>query len=87
MKDNVVNLSDPARAFWMTRSVARAMRVNLSEAIARGQLSTDGYAQLITTCRRCSNVKECELWLATRAVQTGEAPRNCPNRNSLESLR
>lgn len=73
---NVEPLGDPARHFWMTRSVARVMGLSLSEAIAEGHLSEKGYAEMITQCRRCAHVHECEVWLAQ---QTGwaDAPPSC----------
>ncbi|WP_235857827.1 DUF6455 family protein [Marimonas lutisalis] len=86
MSDNVIHLGSPELHFWLTRSVARAMGVNLSEAMARGELSADGYAALVTRCRQCPHVASCETWLATGAVQRCEALEVCANREVLERL-
>jgi hypothetical protein len=76
----IMYLGDPARHFWMTRSVARVMGVSLSTAMAEGRLSSDEYAKMVTRCRACQQVADCELWLAT--VRNGPAeiaPVGCAN--------
>ncbi len=49
-------LGDPAKHFWLTRSVARAMGLSLSEAMAEDRLSALDYADLVTRCRTCQRV-------------------------------
>ncbi len=44
MSAEVRFLGDPARHFWLTRSVARTMGISLSEAMAVGHLSAPDYA-------------------------------------------
>lgn len=79
-------LGDPQMHFWLTRSVARVMGVNLSEAMARDELTAQRYAQLVTDCRSCKLVQSCQHWLAARSDTTTSAPPGCANTKVLESL-
>ena len=69
------HLGDIERHFWLNRSVARAIGVNLSEAMAEGQLSSDDYALMLTQCRAQECFEACQRWLA---AQTGERPEGPP---------
>lgn len=88
MKANPTTLGDIERHFWLARSVARAVGVNLSDAMAERRLTSDGYAQMITTCRAGGCHEACERWLA---AQTGArpdgAPEYCPLREILAGLK
>lgn len=86
MKDNVIPLGDPATHFWLTRSSARVMGINLSDKLAAGQLSAEDYARMVAACRRCSHVHDCQTWLATEAVPREQALAECPIRALLELL-
>ncbi len=86
MSSNILHLGDPVTHFWMTRAVARIMGVNLSEAMAEGALSAKAYSDMVTTCRKCPLVAECQHWLATEAVPQNAAFEGCPNRCTLERL-
>ncbi len=86
MSHKLLHLGDPVTHFWITRAVAKAMGVNLSDAMADGQLSAETYARMVTTCRKCALVDECQHWLATEAVPQGAAFEGCPNRGVLERL-
>lgn len=70
-------LGDPARHFWMTRSVARAMGLNLSEAMMSGELAPDDYAEMVTCCRGCALVEACERWLGNQAGISAAPPPGC----------
>ena len=83
----ILRLGDPAKAFWHTRSVARALGLSLSEAMAEGALSADGYAQMVTRCRACPAVGDCELWLARNGAGASEAPECCSNAALLNGLK
>ncbi len=80
-------LGDPARHFWMTRSVARVMGLSLSEAMAEGHLTQKGYADLVTNCRRCTHVADCEYWLAHQAGRAEKAPEGCLHAQLFEKLK
>lgn len=86
MSSNVLHLGDPVTHFWMTRAVAKVMGVNLSDAMAHGQLSAETYSEMVTTCRKCPLVAECQHWLATQAVPQKAALAGCPHRVVLERL-
>ncbi|UYV38213.1 DUF6455 family protein [Rhodobacteraceae bacterium D3-12] len=86
MKDNVLPLGDPVTHFWLTRSVARAMGISLSEAMADGKLTTQAYSGMVTTCRQCPFVAACQQWLATEAVPLCQAYEACPNKAQLQRL-
>jgi hypothetical protein len=80
-------LGDPARHFWLTRSVARSMGLNFSEAMSEGRISANGYADLVTRCRKCPCVGQCEAWLAQAGINATEAPPHCPNAHVLNALK
>ncbi|MGH1356180.1 MAG: DUF6455 family protein [Thalassovita sp.] len=80
-------LGDPARHFWLTRSVARSMGLNFSEALTEGRISPQGYAQLVTQCRKCPHVDQCESWLSQAGFGATEAPSHCPNAPILNGLK
>lgn len=67
-------LGDPSRHFWMTRSVARALGLNLSDAMDRGLLGVQDYADMVTKCRQCPHIRACEAWLAQTAAGGAESP-------------
>ena len=84
--NTVVQLGDPNRHFWMTRSVARALGVSLSEAMAEGTLSKQAYADMVTNCRKCQCVAECESWLATCGLRAETPPDCCRHAALLTEL-
>ncbi|MDU8927316.1 DUF6455 family protein [Alisedimentitalea sp. MJ-SS2] len=86
MRSNEIPLGDPATHFWLTRSAARAMGVNLSEAMATGQLTPRDYSEMVTNCRACHMVEGCQHWLATEAVTRCKAYESCLNKGLLERL-
>lgn len=79
-------LGDPATHFWLTRSVARVMGVNLSEAMSTGALSASDYADLVKTCRTCPNVVQCQTWLGKRRASCADAPLHCLNCDRLTRI-
>ena len=79
-------LGDPNRAFWLTRSVARAVGVNLSEAMYRGDLCAADYAAMVTRCRMCARAGACEQWLAENGAGAAEVPGHCANAGVLNAL-
>ncbi len=73
---DVIRLKDPARAFWLTRSVARTAGVNLGNALVTGQIGPADYSDMIVRCRRCSLTEACEAWLG-RIPKDEMAPAGC----------
>ncbi|HKK85916.1 MAG TPA: DUF6455 family protein [Roseovarius sp.] len=86
MTAQVSHLGDPNLHFWLTRSVARAVRVNLSDALAAGQITPNLYAEMVTKCRRCPHVATCEAWLAQNGAGAQEVPAHCANASILNAL-
>ncbi|MFP7672476.1 DUF6455 family protein [Marivita sp. S0852] len=80
------NLGDAELHFWLTRSVARAMGVSLSEAMANDRLTPQDYAGLVTECRGCALVETCKGWLGDQANVAKSAPPGCINAKTLEIL-
>lgn len=86
MTAQVSRLGDPNLHFWLTRSVARAVRVNLSDALAAGQITPTHYADMVTKCRRCPHAAACQAWLAENAAGAREVPAHCANADILNGL-
>ena len=82
----VANLGDPNRAFWLTRSVARTVGLNLSDAIDEGKLSVEDYAEMVTRCRMCPHPETCEVWLAANGKGALLVPDHCANATSLNRV-
>ncbi|SMX46953.1 DUF6455 family protein [Maliponia aquimaris] len=81
-----VPLGDPARHFFMTRSVARVMGLNLTEAMKAGSLNPATYERMVTRCRGCALVAACEEWLASRTTLAGTPPPGCNISIELSAL-
>ncbi|MFC3613968.1 DUF6455 family protein [Lutimaribacter marinistellae] len=73
--------------FFLTRGVARAMGISLTDAMAQGRLTAEGYADMVARCRGSDCAGNCQLWLAHQAAQAKEAPRDCVNADALNRLR
>lgn len=86
MTASVAYLGDVTRHFWLTRSVARAMDVSLAEAMDTGLLSASDYAGMVTRCRMCPHVADCEAWLAKFGATATTAPEHCTNAGKLNLL-
>ena len=85
----MAQLGDADLHFWLTRSVGRSIGLNFSDAMHDGRLSAEGYAQLVTTCRRCDRSADCQRWLggsggAGRAIR---APEFCAIGRDLAALK
>ena len=86
MTAQLARLGDPNLHFWLTRSIARAVDVNLSEALACGGLSVQVYSEMVTRCRKCQHVETCEAWLAASGGSAEAVPPHCPNADLLNRL-
>jgi len=85
----VLRLGDPDRHFWLVRSVARVMGLNLGAAVARGDLGRDDFRNMINRCRTCPMVDRCESWLAASGGMSATPPPGCavaPDLNRLKQL-
>ncbi|SHH63404.1 DUF6455 family protein [Marivita hallyeonensis] len=79
-------MGDEELHFWITRSVARVMGISFSDAISNGHISTQDYADMVTNCRMCARVKNCQRWLAEQCDLSHTAPAGCCNSKALETL-
>ncbi|SPF81164.1 DUF6455 family protein [Pseudoprimorskyibacter insulae] len=83
----IMHLGDPVHHFWLTRSVARVLGLNLADEMRSGHLSEKDYAGMITRCRTCPHVAACQEWLSD-CHAGGTAPlAECRNSDLLTALR
>ena len=74
--------------FWLTRSVARVIGVNLTDAMAEGHLTPDAYARMVTACRGAPCKGRCAEWLAEQPGGVADAPPPfCVNAGALSALK
>lgn len=66
--------------------MADRLEVDLGDAIARGQMSPQGYRSAVMRCTKCSNPEGCEAFLAERRDNTA-APEYCENLTSFAALK
>ena len=83
----VVGLGDPDRHFWLVRSVARVMDLDLGAALACGDLHRDDYRAIVNRCRTCPLVAACQNWLAFSGGQADVAPPGCLIAAELDKLK
>lgn len=74
------------RHFWLTRSVARVAGVNLSRAMAAGQLELAQYSEMIAQCQACGHSTACEAWLAGQIDWPVAPPPYCAHAPVLAEL-
>ncbi|REC54039.1 hypothetical protein DRV84_14370 [Rhodosalinus sediminis] len=74
-------------AFWIARSVARKLGLDLTAALADGRLTASGYAQLVARCEACPVAGACQRWLADPALPAGAQPvAGCANAEDFAAL-
>lgn len=77
---------EPGLHFWLTRSVAKVMGVNLSEEMARDRLTAQEYASMVTACRQCAFVASCQCWLGDQAGFAKSPPPGCAIGDIMQNL-
>jgi len=75
MNENPDSYGALDRHFWLTRSMARVIGINLSDAMAKKRFSPDDYAVMIARCRAKGCHEACQRWLA---AQTSARPTSPP---------
>ena len=74
--------------FWLTRSVARVIGVNLTEAMAEGHLTPYGYAVMVMACQGAPCNGRCAEWLAQQPGAMADAPPPfCATARELSALK
>lgn len=82
----MAHLGDPSLHFWLTKGVARSLGVSFREAMLEQRLGQQDYAGIVTSCRCCARVAECQGWLA-RNPHAKTAPDFCQIRDQLARLK
>jgi len=72
--------------FWRVIKMAKANRVDLSDALDQGAITAGEYADMITGCRGCEKVGNCDKLLGEMPRLT-EAPDYCVNRDTFAALK
>ena len=72
--------------FWRVIKMAKANNVDLSDALDRGQINVEEYGEMITACRGCSAVGQCDKLLRD-LPDLGAAPDYCVNAPAFAALR
>ncbi|WP_371060961.1 DUF6455 family protein [Rhodosalinus sp. 5P4] len=81
-------IGTPERHFWITRSVARAMGISLSDALAAERLTPQVYARMVENCAACPQARACQEWLGRQSI--GHAPTpltGCRNYGAMIALK
>lgn len=86
-RGNLLRLGDPEQHFWLVRSVARVMDVNIGEAVMRGDLECEDYRAMVNRCRQCLLVKACQDWLARSCGHADVPPEGCVIATDLNRLK
>lgn len=74
--------------FWLTRSVARVISINLTDAMAEGQLTPYTYAVMVMACRGASCSGRCAEWLAAQPGGIADDPPPfCVNAREFSALK
>ncbi|CUJ85076.1 hypothetical protein RUE5091_00295 [Ruegeria denitrificans] len=80
-------LGDVEKHFWLTRSVARCMNISFTEAMAKGHLTPERYAELVTRCRVSQCSDQCGSWLSEQQSEAQRAPEFCANADLLNAMK
>ena len=79
-------LGDARAHFWRVIKMAKACEVDLTAALDKGGINIAEYADMISDCRACPDVDQCDRLLADR-MQLEQAPEYCANRPTFARLR
>ena len=79
-------LGDPREHFWRVIKMAKACDVDLSTALDENRINIDEYAEMITGCRGCAQVGNCDQLLA-KETHLDQAPAYCVNKQTFSDLR
>jgi len=79
-------LGDARAHFWRVIKMAQASDVDLSTALDEGKINIAEYADMITSCRSCTEVARCDRLLGEEAHDSAP-PEYCVNRQIFALLR
>ena len=73
--------------YWLTLGMAKAVGVNLTNALHEGRISRAQYADIVTRCCGCTWGGGCVDWLAKQTDIADEVPLSCANHDTFKALR
>jgi hypothetical protein len=79
-------LGDMRDHFQKMIKMSKACGVDLSSALDQSKISVDAYADMVTACRGCGHVGQCDRQLAAMPV-LDQAPDYCVNRDEFAALK
>lgn len=79
-------LSKAEFGFWLMRSAARKLGVDLREAMNMGDFSAQKYAAMVVNCCKCPMVAECQGWLDQPQASAERALAGCANATAFEEM-
>jgi hypothetical protein len=85
MKGAVMEPGTAPLAWGLTRGMAWATGVNLSQAVTDGWFSRRELSQLLGACAACDASVRCSNWLAKTPKPTA-LPSFCSNKSDIEAL-
>ncbi len=71
-------------AFWQAQAMARAIGVNLTDALAEGLIDRNRYSDLVARCTLCPHMGECGKWMGS--VCATAAPSFCRIKTDLDRM-
>lgn len=77
-------LGEPRRHFWLVQKMAQKQGVDLTGAMARGDLDQADWAGMVTRCRGCTGAEACAQM--PEQGGSGELPEYCRNRERFRIL-
>lgn len=81
----MIGYTDNPMAWGLTRGMASALGVKLTDAVIDGWLSRAELGRLVDTCGACTQKTACTEWLSLARAQPC-MPVFCPNKPALEVL-
>jgi len=75
------------RHFWLTQGMARTAGVNITEEIARGNLTREGFAEMVMRCASCEYPERCVRWMAEGQHLGEDPPGYCLNHEQIQTLK
>lgn len=67
--------------------MADILRVDLAEALCRGQIQGETLRSAVFRCMNCQRAEACQGWLDAHAAGADQTPDYCQNRGLLTRLR
>ena len=78
-------MGDRRRHYWLIKGMADRLGADLVTAFDKGDLGTAEWADMVESCRGCSEPGRCRKWLDSRE-EANAAPGYCQNAARLEQM-